>query len=592
MPVTSASSSDGAGRLWPWILLAWLAVCAFHIAGEASLLHVRLGDSDDAMRLVEVRDFLAGKGWYDMHIDRLQPPEGYVSHWSRLIDAGLAVVFLTARLFTSPTSAEWIMRLVWPLLWLLPCMAGVVFIAVRLYGRQAAWVALGFSAVAIAAQVQFVAGRIDHHNVQIALSVMALTAAVWQDHRFAPAAGGILCGAIMAIGLEALPFAILVAAAFALPAVFEGNAWQRAGRFGGWLAVSSLTALAVSLPPSQWFSPMCDQIAINTAGAAALGGGGLWLASRIDALGRTAARRLVAGALAGIAAAIFFAAIEPACLAGPFALVDPAIRPIWLNLVGEAHSLPASMAQNAAASLGALAFPLAALVLGGLMFTRVRDRLAIIIMMAAVAVGVALMWDMIRTYSYAAWFAIPLAAAGVVGLWERLPAAARPWQKAVPVVLCSPLVLTLLAVIAANAVKPAAPQAERASRDDACLASASFKPIAALTEGLIAAPINLGAHLLALTPHEVLAAPFHRLSRGILISHGIFASPPDEAHKLARDNSVKWIVFCAKYKPGDVSKNDLSASLWQALKDGHPPTWLTEAPSTAAGPLYAYRVDN
>ncbi len=592
MTINSASSTGSAGRLWPWILLAWVAVCAFHIAGEASLLHVRLGDSDDAMRLVEVRDFLAGKGWYDMHIDRLQPPEGYVSHWSRLIDAGLAAVFLTARLFTTPASAEWIMRLVWPLLWLLPCMAGSVFIALRLYGRNAALVALGFSVVALAAQVQFVVGRIDHHNVQIALSVMALTAAVWQDHRLAPAFAGILCGTMLAIGLEALPFAILVAAAFVLPAIFAAGAWQRVGRFGRWLSISSLAALAVSLPPSQWFSPLCDQIAINTAGAAALGGGSLWLACRFDVTGRTLARRLVVGALAGIAAAIFFAAVEPACLAGPFALVDPAIRPIWLNLVGEARSLPASLAQNAAAALGALAFPLAALVLGGFMATRERERLAVIIMMAAVAVGVALMWDMIRTFSYAAWLAIPLAAAGVVALWERLPAGARPWQKAVPVVLCSPLVLTMLAVMATQTVKPTGSQPQQASRADACLATASFKPIAALPKGLVAAPVNIGAHLLALTPHEVLAAPYHRLSRGIIVSHGIFASPPDEARKLARDNNVNWVVFCGKYPPGGLRKRDLSASLWQTLKNGEPPAWLQEVPSTAAGPLHAYRVRN
>ena len=309
-------------------------------------------------------------------------------------------------------------------------------------------------------------------------------------------------------------------------------------------------------------------------------------------MGRTPVRRLVAGALAGVTAAIFFAAVEPACLAGPFALIDPATRPIWLNLVGEARSLPASLAQNAAAALGALVFPLVALVLGGFMLTRERERLAVIIMMAAVTVGVALMWDMIRTFSYAAWFAIPLAAAGVVALWEKLPAEARPWQKAVPVVLCSPLVLTMLAIVAAQAVKPAGPQPQQATRADACLATASFKPIAALPKGLVAAPINLGAHLLALTPHGVLAAPYHRLSRGIIVSNGIFASPPDEARKLVRDNSVKWVVFCAKYPPGGVRKSDLSASLWQTLKDDHPPAWLEEVPATAAGPLYAYRVRN
>src|ERR1700687_3187469 len=45
--------------------------------------------TDDAMRLVEVRDLIAGQGWFDLTQHRLDPP-GVSIHWSRGIDAPLA----------------------------------------------------------------------------------------------------------------------------------------------------------------------------------------------------------------------------------------------------------------------------------------------------------------------------------------------------------------------------------------------------------------------------------------------------------------------------------------------------------------------
>ena len=101
-----------------------------------------LGDSDDAMRLVEMRAFLAGRGWFDLHEPRLQPPLGYDSHWSRLIDAGLAGLFLIFRNVTDAATAERLTRVVWPSLWLLPAIAGTAALAWRLGGRAAAQVAL------------------------------------------------------------------------------------------------------------------------------------------------------------------------------------------------------------------------------------------------------------------------------------------------------------------------------------------------------------------------------------------------------------------------------------------------------------------
>lgn len=52
---------------------AWLAATAQLIRMTWHDLPIKLFDTDDAMRLVEVRAFLAGQGWFDLHEARLAP---------------------------------------------------------------------------------------------------------------------------------------------------------------------------------------------------------------------------------------------------------------------------------------------------------------------------------------------------------------------------------------------------------------------------------------------------------------------------------------------------------------------------------------
>jgi hypothetical protein len=49
-------------------------------------------DPDDAMRLAQVRDFMDGQGWFDMTAWRLDPPHGTFMHWTRGLDAPMAVL--------------------------------------------------------------------------------------------------------------------------------------------------------------------------------------------------------------------------------------------------------------------------------------------------------------------------------------------------------------------------------------------------------------------------------------------------------------------------------------------------------------------
>src|SRR5260370_36641788 len=101
----------------------------------------RLDDSflspDNAMRLVEVRALLDGAPWFDPHEPRIAPPLGYDTHWSRLIDAGIAGLILLLRQLASPALAERLPRCIQAPLLAPPPALPVVPRARRLHAQGA-----------------------------------------------------------------------------------------------------------------------------------------------------------------------------------------------------------------------------------------------------------------------------------------------------------------------------------------------------------------------------------------------------------------------------------------------------------------------
>jgi hypothetical protein len=231
--------------------LAWLVIAVDLIFKQWADTALTLSDTDDAMRLVQVRDFLHGQSWFDLHQPRLGPPAGYDSHWSRLIDAGLAGLFLMFHQFVDTALAERLMRVVWPLLWLIPAILGAAAIAWRLAGRDAAVVTLLLAVAGLPAFTQFVPGRIDHHNAQIALALAVVAATVWSDRiRSAAVAAGAFTALALAIGLENLVFIAICGAAFALRYAFDRAAAPALARYGWSLAAGAAVAFFVIVGPT------------------------------------------------------------------------------------------------------------------------------------------------------------------------------------------------------------------------------------------------------------------------------------------------------------------------------------------------------
>ncbi len=610
---------------WPRLLLGALAVTLVASAVLAQMyfgkLRLALGDTDDATRLMLVRQLLNGGGWWSgQHLMRFQPPVGVYMHWSRLLDGGIASLDWLFRLALSAPDADLATRFVWPLLWIFPAAAALMLIARRLglglLGNAAVIVVGVILVTDIPMYIQFRPGRIDHHDVQMTLAFLALAGAIQlRPNVIGAVLAGVATGLGLAVGLEGLVFDAVIGAAIGLQFAFAPQGGRDTRAYALALTASTVLAFLIQTPPWRWGVPACDALASNLTAAIAVAGVGLYLTARFTAT-RSVWWRLGALAVVGALAGATYIGVYPRCRAGFFADVDPRIRPIWLNYVQEVRPIWVVAKHNMGQGvqfIAAWAWGVICWLFLGLRRERWRD-MAWWLSGACLAMGIGAGANLIRASGYAEWFAVPIVAAAVVEALARFG-----YRSLFVVVLSalvgSPMTASGLSVAAYNqvapllpakakkgvkakpgvkvAVRPAAKKAPAA--EDGCFTSAAYAPLAkARPVGLVLSEIDLGAFVVAETDHSALNGPYHRMGWGILKAHSIFKAPadptaPGDAYDLARAAGVSYVVECrAHARHGD--RSDMTKlSLQKQLDAGQPPAWLQPLtpPATA---LQVFRV--
>jgi hypothetical protein len=102
------------GRL---IFAIWLITSLlFLFAARENIAGWKMGDPDDQLRLVQVRDWLAGQSWGDVTQYRMNLPDGGPMHWSRLVDIPIAATILLLRPMLGQYYAEMAAAAIVPLL--------------------------------------------------------------------------------------------------------------------------------------------------------------------------------------------------------------------------------------------------------------------------------------------------------------------------------------------------------------------------------------------------------------------------------------------------------------------------------------------
>ncbi len=571
------------------LVIVWLLTCARLLHSYWDATAITFPDIDDAMRFAQLQDFLNGQGWFDLHQARLTPPQGYDTHWSRLFDAGLAGFYFLFRAVADDGMAERLMRALWPLLWILPAIIGASSVAWRMAGVQAAMITLLLILAGGSAYQQFLPGTIDHHNVQIGLIMLVVAAAVWSDRiLWCASAAGFLTAFSIAIGLEALPYLAVCGSAFALRFVCSADAARSLRHYALSLMIGLIVLFFATIGPVRWLNVHCDAFAFNLIAAIAPAAAALVIGSFVAASGIWP--RAIIVVLAAMIALAMVVAIEPRCLLGPYALIDQRVWSLWLSSVFENQPLTQAVISSPARIMPMLAFPVMSLV-ALIVLTRrkaARSDFAVLVLGAVFLTSWLTVYIAVRAIPYAIWLGFPVVAAAAVAVFQAAQSS-RPWGQPALALLLSPFVLGSVVsfVLPVNAFAVASGSGEM-SRN--CQLSDNVRALAALPPGLIATGVFHGAHILALTSHSVLAAPFHRNLDGALALHRILAARPDDAREAARSAGVTYIALCGPRPPDGLSEAERKQGLWAHLDAGAVPDWLDPVTSTIGRPFTVYRV--
>ncbi|WP_375380687.1 hypothetical protein [uncultured Sphingomonas sp.] len=572
---TRASGPTGGlkGDIAAAVALAAVLGVGWTIRDWPALSTLRLPDTDDVMRLQQVRDWLGGQRWSDLTQHRLGAAGsgGVPMHWSRLADLGPAALIEGAMPLAGRHAAELAAVIVWPIALFALALTLVARIARTVAGPGPARTAVVVAAVAYPATTIFLPGRIDHHGLQLALLLGALLATIGAPTLRRGLAAGGCAAASLVVGLETAPLlGVLGAAAAACWASGETGAERR---LVGW-AVGALAGLAIGrvvFAPDAFAYPACDGFTLDAWRAAAVAGAGALVLGAVGLARPPVPLRLrwIATILVGGGAAVAAVAVSPRCLA-PYGAVDPLLVRLWLSHVGEAQSLVAAPIATAIGYAGVM--------LAGLVATLWRVRTApsrAWATLLAVQVATLLVTAMQLRGAYAgAMLGAPALAAAIVAARARSALAlAGTW-------LASAGMLYPIAAAAGT-------RASGGAADTGCSAPAVIARLAVLPPGTLLAPIDTGAWAIAATRLRLVSAPYHRDNAGNLAAYRFFLGPSGDAGRPLVDAwNVRYVLAC----DGDLSAMGAgTATMARRLATAHQPRWLMPLPAPAGAHLYAVR---
>ena len=575
------------------VLGIWLAFALALLAFDwPAISHLRANDPDDYMRLLEVRDWLAGQGWADVRQYRMDPPLGADMHWSRLVDLPIAALLWPARLlFGDPTASAFAMALV-PLLQLLVAMMLLHRLLRAL--SESEGTALTAAALPLLFPVltsNFMPMRIDHHGWQAVCGLGCALAMQKPGWRGAALAGAI-AGLWLTISLEGLVLVLALAGLMALRWLRDGE--QAFSRFcaalvltGGVLALATRTLASLE-------HATVDQLSWPHLLAFA-GAGGVAALAGVTPASERIGLRLAALVLAGAAgAAAILGGLGSAAL-DPFHGLDPVVRQIWLDNVVE--GMPITRQDWSTRAM--LAWTPLLVMAGWRLVPRAQsrrwDELALF---ALAACGLSLL--LMRGAVAAQLLTVPFSALLIARLFPRAQNLRTAPARVLAMAACLTMGTPSLASAAgrwldhhrgvSEAPTPVKPQA--VAMRPAALGTASgceIARLATLPRGQMFALLNLGPEILVRTDHTVVAGSYHRNTARMRDVIEAFSGDPARAAALVGANHARYIVGCAGDDEIHVYAARRPDNLANALLAGQPPAWL-QSVAGFGGDLLVYSV--
>ena len=336
----------------PWLIVLYVIVaCLIYTANGPFTGHV-VG-FDDQVRMTQVLELVNGKGWYDRVIHRVDPPEGFQTIWTRIVDIPLALVVLAAQLVVDQRTAALVAVTVVPLASLILLFYLMRWFARPLVGRRDSWLVLLFlmftpilnkKPITLAG---FHLGEASHHSWYVILNVLMYGAVT----RLALGVGGrkpacwlaLGVALMVAVGIEGFPMIAGICGILGCLAwYFESpQLARRSAEALGMGTLLTLILLPLQWPPAQWLDISFAQTSI--LGSILVGSAALFLTFEFALLHAMPTGQRVLTALILLAAAAGTGALLvfwfPDILNGAAAGLSPEERVLAFNNHPEAWTM-------------------------------------------------------------------------------------------------------------------------------------------------------------------------------------------------------------------------------------------------------------
>ncbi|MEQ1539026.1 MAG: hypothetical protein ABL928_08880 [Sphingorhabdus sp.] len=598
------------GRL---IFAIWLITSLlFLFAARDNIAGWKMGDPDDQLRLVQVRDWLAGQGWSDVTQYRMNLPDGGPMHWSRLVDIPIAAAILALRPILGQYYAEMAAAAIVPLLIYGLFLAFYAAAVRRIWGALPALVAAASVFLIPQAVVQLVPMRIDHHGWQLVLFAVGLWALF--DPRQSKISAAIL-GTAMAlwleISIEGLPFAVIFIGILALRWLIPS--WRTAevaagDTDGGEPLLVAAVTFAASLATlfaitENWANAAeyCDglspfHVASATAVAGVLAIGAMLLHGHI--LKPVLSIKLAICASAALAGAATLLSMAPQCAGDAFATLDPLVRSYWFNRGVEGLPLwKLPFAETAPPLAGLIAGVLACI---WMWLTKSLQPQSMVFTLLLLFIGPTLVGSFVnRTIVYALLVGAMLLAAMAVSFFTKAEDAnglsARMGWRLAGILLLMPAMLGQNA--SALPIRDTLPltkkqrdaQADFLKQARQCQSTAASVMLKQLPTANIMAPLDTSPSILMFTQHRVVATGHHRNEAAMADVIRTFTGSADDAAAVLTKRRIDFVLTCDGSFEIDLYVKRMPSGFAAQLRQGTLPVWLKQQPDI--GPFHLYKID-
>jgi hypothetical protein len=579
-------------RRWKTVvLLVWLGFCAWFIYTKwTDIRFFGLGDTDDNMRIMQVRGLLQGQGWYDLRQHHLNPPGGANIHWSRLVDLPIAGLILALRPFLGGPGAErWAVAIA-PMLPGLLLFGSVALTARRLIAPLAypfAFLALFFAG---ANNGMFMPERIDHHGWQLALLTLSVAGISDPKRMRGGLTLGISSALSLAIGLEMMIYLAILGSAVVLFWVADPDERERLGAYALSLGAGvGLCFLVFASYDNRM--PVCDALSPVWLSDALLAAALMYALTCVSPADWR--KRLGLAVAAGSVIAGFHALTWPHCLQR-LEGVSPEVERLWLSHVKEArpvyrHGWRIATLIAALPVTGFIGWCLLAWFRRSdrELFRRVLGAAA-----PALAAALLLLWQT-RTGPAAQ----AMAAVGCAAMvYLLLPIAWNLKSTVVRVVAATAVVVVGAGALAQFAFTFVPPQ-KTTARDRAigranglCASMWGLRPVALQPKGIVFTFVDLGPRLIAVTHHDAIIGPYHRNGQQIADVMNAFRGNADQAHRLITKYRSNYLLICPMSSTTTIFMAEAPGGFYTQLQRGLVPGWLAPVQLPKDSPYRMWRV--